>query len=73
MLGNCPLTAYAMRSPLGSVESCVGWPRVVVGDAANILSMTIDMASVSDIQPSRPHLWIPQKRMSGTANVVSVA
>jgi hypothetical protein len=35
----CPsLTAYAIRSPLGSEESGVGWPRVVVGDAAQIAS-----------------------------------
>ena len=38
-----------MRSPLGSVESCVGWPRVVVGDAANIFSMTIDMVLIGDL------------------------
>jgi hypothetical protein len=38
------LTAYAMRSPLASHESCVGWPRVVAGDAAKIFSSSIDMA-----------------------------
>jgi hypothetical protein len=32
------LTAYAIRSPLGSEESGVGCPRVVVGDAAQIAS-----------------------------------
>lgn len=38
------LTAYAIRSPLGSEESCVGLPRSVLGEAARILSMVIDMA-----------------------------
>ncbi len=32
-----------MRSPLGSVDSWVGRPRSVLGDAARILSMTIDI------------------------------
>lgn len=34
-----------MRSPLASTESWVGWPRVVIGAAARILSMVIDMAA----------------------------
>ena len=38
-----PLTAYARRSPLGSVESWVGRPRSVLGEAARILLMTIDI------------------------------
>jgi hypothetical protein len=41
------LTAYAIRSPLGSEESCVGLPRSVLGEAARILSMVIDMAGRS--------------------------
>lgn len=32
------LTAYARRSPLGSEDSWVGWPRVVDGDGAQIAS-----------------------------------
>ena len=32
-----------MRSPLGSVESWVGRPRSVLGDAARILSIAIDI------------------------------
>jgi hypothetical protein len=42
-LKRCRLTAYAMRSPLGSVESWVGLPRSVLGDAARILSILRDM------------------------------
>lgn len=34
-----------MRSPLASMESWVGWPRVVAGTAARILSMVTDMAA----------------------------
>lgn len=37
-------TAYAMRSPRGSHESCVGWPRVVAGFAARIFSISSDIA-----------------------------
>ena len=37
------LTAYAMRSPLGSVESCVGRPRSVFGLAARILLIARDI------------------------------
>lgn len=33
-----------MRSPLASQESWVGWPRVVTGAAARILSMVMDIA-----------------------------
>lgn len=40
------LTAYAIRSPLESEESCVGRPRLVVGEAAKILSMAIDMEQI---------------------------
>ena len=32
-------TAYAMRSPFASEESGVGWPRVVLGDAAQMASV----------------------------------
>jgi hypothetical protein len=32
-------TAYAMRSPFASEERVVGWPRVVVGDAAQMASV----------------------------------
>ena len=32
------LTAYAMRSPLGSAESWVGCPRVVEGEGAQMAS-----------------------------------
>ena len=31
-------TAYAILSPLGSEDKGVGWPRVVVGEAAQIAS-----------------------------------
>ena len=31
-------TAYAILSPLGSEDKRVGWPRVVVGEAAQIAS-----------------------------------
>lgn len=40
------LTAYAMRSPLGSVDNCVGRPRSVFGEAARILLMAMDMLGV---------------------------
>ena len=33
------LLAYAIRSPLGSEDSWVGWPRVVVGAAAHMASI----------------------------------
>jgi hypothetical protein len=32
-------TAYAIRSPLESVDSGVGWPRAVVGEAAQVASV----------------------------------
>jgi hypothetical protein len=32
------LTAYAIRSPLGSEDRGVGWPLFVVGDAAQMAS-----------------------------------
>ena len=35
ILDEVPLTAYAMRSPLGSAESCVGCARMVLGEGAN--------------------------------------
>lgn len=35
------LTAYAIRSPLGSDERGVGCPRVVVGDAAQTASAAV--------------------------------
>lgn len=41
------LTAYAIRSPFLSVESCVGWPRCVAGEAARIFSMLTDMMEPS--------------------------
>ena len=34
----CLRTAYAMRSPLGSVDSTVGCPLVVLGRAAQMAS-----------------------------------
>ena len=37
------LTAYAIRSPLGSLDNCVGRPRSVVGWAARTLSIMIDI------------------------------
>lgn len=40
--GGAP-TAYAMRSPFGSEESCVGRPRSVLGEAARILLRAIDI------------------------------
>ena len=33
-----------MRSPFGQADSCVGWPRVVAGDAARTDSRVIDIA-----------------------------
>jgi hypothetical protein len=39
-------TAYAMRSPFASHESCVGWPRDVAGAAARIFSISIDIAGL---------------------------
>jgi len=39
-----------MRSPLGSVDSWVGLPRSVLGEAAMILSMTIDIFGKSSAQ-----------------------
>ena len=45
------LTAYAMRSPLGSEESCVGRPRSVLGEAARILSIVIDMFGRGSAHP----------------------
>jgi hypothetical protein len=48
------LTAYAIRSPLGSDERGVGCPRVVVGDAAQMAS---GMVSI-DLYGSRPYMKI---------------
>jgi hypothetical protein len=39
-------TAYAIRSPLGSVESWVGRPRSVLGEAASILLIVIDILGI---------------------------
>ena len=38
-IGRWRLTAYARRSPFGSEDSCVGWPRVVEGEGAQIASV----------------------------------
>lgn len=65
-------TAYAMRSPLASVESCVGWPRVVAGDAANIFSMAIDMALICELLPFR-HLFTLERGKWRTLRAFSVA
>ena len=51
------LTAYAMRSPLGSAESWVGRPRSVLGEAARILSMAID---IFDRAPRHQVSWVEQ-------------
>jgi hypothetical protein len=40
-----------MRSPLGSVDSWVGLPRSVLGEAARILSMTIDIFGKDSVHP----------------------
>jgi hypothetical protein len=40
-------TAYAIRSPLGSEESGVGCPRVVVGAAAQMASVSASAAGCS--------------------------
>jgi hypothetical protein len=39
--GRSEHTAYAIRSPFGSVDRIVGCPRFVVGDAAQIASITL--------------------------------
>lgn len=38
----CRLTAYARRSPFGSEDNWVGWPRVVDGEGAQVDSTTIE-------------------------------
>lgn len=50
-------TAYAIRSPLGSEESGVGCPRVVVGDAAQMASVYVSSrAQHSTRIPKLSHL-----------------
>lgn len=58
-------TAYASRSPLGSEESGVGCPRVVVGDAAQMASVGASACALE----VRRSLWpLPDTRDIGCAS-----
>ena len=59
------LTAYAIRSPLGSDERGVACPRVVVGEAAQMASVSVSVRPLSELQTSYRIQETCCKQMSG--------